>query len=74
MDTAEMILSWETIVQTLSPGLTPEQRGQVLKDMGLMQDNMKDSGETERGGVRYWHSMGKGMIIWLEPPRARSGT
>jgi len=65
LDTAEMMLSWVTIVQTLSPGLTPEQRGQVLKDMGLMQEKMKDTGEIERGGVRYWYSMGKGMGIWF---------
>lgn len=65
LDTTEMMLTWITIVQTLSPGLAPEERGQVLKDTGLLQDKMKESGETVRGGVRYWHSMGKGMGIWF---------
>lgn len=35
------------------------------KVMDLMQEKMNDTGETERGGVRYWHTMGKGMNIWF---------
>jgi len=65
VDSSEMLLAWATIIQLFSPELKPEERGAVLKELGIIQDTVKDKGEAGRKGVRYWHSMGQGMGIWF---------
>jgi len=65
LDTVEVVLCWFIIVQILFTSLSPDQCGKVLKNMGLMKENIQDTGETELSGVRNWQSMGQGMGNWF---------
>lgn len=59
-----LILSFGYLIGAVSPELTPDERGQVLKELGFMDkdaDLTKLDGKVLRGNVQYSASFIQGM-------------
>lgn len=72
-----VLTTWGLAVSATSPELNPDERGDVLRDLGIVGDDTIDfsdhEAETVRGDVRYWvqFSDAIGLIFGVDDARHR---
>jgi len=60
-----IVAAFGCLTAALSPKMTPDERGALLKELGLSGGNIAEAGEAVREGVRYWMKRSEGVGLWL---------
>lgn len=56
LSSAQLLLSWGVLISTLSPELSPDERGDVMRELGILDDDVDFTSleaQVVRGDVRY---------------------
>jgi hypothetical protein len=72
-DPATLLLAWAYLIQTTNPSLSADQRGDVLRDLGVFDTDDFDGLDerTERNGISYHVSATAGLGIFFSAGDAR---
>ena len=65
---SNVILSWGLLIQATNPDLSASERGNILRDVGAMGDNMnltEANKSTVRGNIKYHLQSSKTLGIWF---------
>ena len=63
----EMVLGMGQLIATIDPKLSPEQRGQLIRDMGFYDSGLKpgSGGEKKLGKNKFFYAVIEGAGIWF---------
>lgn len=65
---ANVILSWGLLIQATNQNLSPNERGDILRDVGALGDNMNFKNadkSTTRGNIKYHLQSSDALGIWF---------